>query len=237
MKTKKGLIVMMMALALSLLSLCIISPAASEDRTGASAVGPAFSLTAQGQAPGWSRGQQNLAITYDECMRRAPAALHSEGYRIDYNAGNFAVGIKGVHTAVIMCNPAPDAKMAVNIVVASNGDGGGRERQCLQAQMERPGSGCGGGNTGNDSFTTWTWAYGTPGPPLEVHGAVKLYADGRAWWSGDGRSGTWRRSGNQIVITWPQHNSVDTLYLSGDETVMTGTNRDGWNIRGTLKQQ
>lgn len=190
------------------------------------------SFAPQGQAPGWSRGQQFLAINYDECMRRAPAALQSEGYRIDYNAGNFAVGIKGVHTAVIMCNPAPDAKMAVNIVVASNGDGGGRERQCLQAQMERPGSGCGGGNTASDAFTTWTWAYGTPGQPLQVNGAVILYANGGAKWTGDGRTGTWRRSGNQIIITWPQ-NAVDTLYLSGDGTVMTGTNRDGWNIRGT----
>lgn len=92
------------------------------------------------QAPGWSRGQQNLAITYDECLHRAPGALRAEGYRIDYDAGDFAVGIKGVHTAVIICSPAPDAKMLVHIVVASNGEGGGTERQRLQAQMERPGS-------------------------------------------------------------------------------------------------
>jgi hypothetical protein len=186
------------------------------------------------QAPGWSRGQQLLAITYDECVRRAPQALQAEGYRIDYAAGNFAVGIKDVHTVVLICNPAPDAKLAVNIVVASNGEGGGTERQRLQAQMERPGAVSRGGD---NSFSTWIWAYGTPGPPLEVHGEVKLHADGRAWWSGDGRSGTWRRSGNQIVITWPQHNSVDTMYLSGNGTVMTGTNKDGWNIRATLKQQ
>lgn len=31
-----------------------------------------------GQAPGWSRGQQLLAITYDECIRRAPAGLQGQ---------------------------------------------------------------------------------------------------------------------------------------------------------------
>jgi len=189
------------------------------------------------QAPGWSRGQQLLAITYDECVRRAPQALRAEGYRIDYAAGNFAVGIKAVHTAVVMCNPAPDAKLAVNIVVASNGEGGGRERQCLQAQMERPGSGCAGGNTGNDSSTVWTWAYGPAGQQLQVNGEVTLYADGRAYWSGDRRTGKWSRSGNRVTIDWTNNNSVDTMYLSADGTVMTGTNRDGVNIRATLRRQ
>lgn len=78
----------------------------------------------QAQAPGWSHGQQNLAVTYDECVRRAPMALRAEGYRIDYAAGAFAVGIKNVHTAVVMCNQAPEGKTWVNIVVASNGEGG-----------------------------------------------------------------------------------------------------------------
>lgn len=97
------------------------------------------------QAPGWSRGQQLLLINYDECVRRAPLALQAERYRIDYSAGAFSVGIREVHTAVIMCNAAPEAKTWVNIVVASNGDGGGEQRQRLQAQMERPGSASGGG--------------------------------------------------------------------------------------------
>jgi hypothetical protein len=115
----------------------------------------------QAQAPGWSRGQQNLAISYDECMRRAPAALSAEGYRRDDQpGGNFAVGIKGVHTAVIICSPAPEAKMLVHIVVASNGDGGGLERQRLQAQMERPGAvvsgGCGLGRRWDETEEGWT---------------------------------------------------------------------------------
>ena len=90
-----------------------------------------------GQAPGWSRGQQLLSITYEECIRRAPQALQAEGYRIDHSAGNFSVGMKSVHTAVIICNPLPDAREVVNIVVGSNGDGGGCHRERLQAQMER----------------------------------------------------------------------------------------------------
>src|SRR5713226_6904250 len=86
------------------------------------------SFAPQGQAPGWSRGQQNLAIGYDECVRRMPAALQAEGYRRDDQpGGNAAVGIKNVHMAVIICSPAPDARMLVQIVVASNGDGGGAE--------------------------------------------------------------------------------------------------------------
>ena len=190
--------------------------------------------TSFAQAPGWSRGQQNLALSYDDCVRRMPVALQNEGYSRDPNSGgNFEAGSKGVHTAVIICSPAPDSRMLVQIVVASNGDGGGIERQRLQAQMERPGA----VNRSNDSYTSWTWAYAQPGQQLEVHGEVRIYADGRAWYSQDDRWGTWSRSGNQVVIDWrPQHNSVDTLYLSRDESVMTGTNRDGWNIRATQRQ-
>jgi hypothetical protein len=55
------------------------------------------------QAPGWSRGQQDLAVGYGECRKRATAALKAEGYRIDHDAGAFSVGIKDVHTAVISC--------------------------------------------------------------------------------------------------------------------------------------
>src|SRR5262249_55258692 len=58
-----------------------------------------------------------------------------EGYRIE-QPSPFAVGNKGEHTALIMCNPAPSNMTWVNIVVASNSEGGGVERQRLQARME-----------------------------------------------------------------------------------------------------
>lgn len=92
---------------------------------------PAFAQS----APGWSRGQQSLAISYGECLNRARHAIQNEGYRTDYNAGNFVVGIKSVHTAVIICDPVTASKMSVQVVVASNGPGGGVERQRLQAEM------------------------------------------------------------------------------------------------------
>lgn len=98
-----------------------------------------FATVSLAQAPGWSRGQQELSITYDECRRRSPLALEAEGYRIDYDAGAFSVGVKGVHTAVISCHRGSASRMGINIVVASNGEGGGAERQRLQAQMEQPG--------------------------------------------------------------------------------------------------
>jgi len=112
-------------------------------------------------APGWSRGQQSLPIGYDECVNRAYRALEAEGYRIDNAAGgSFAVGIKGFHTAVIMCTPGADGKTTVNIVVASNGDGGGTERQRLQARMEQQSIGnnstCGLGAYWDETEEGWT---------------------------------------------------------------------------------
>lgn len=112
-------------------------------------------------APGWSRGQQTLAISADECLRRARAAIQSNGYRTDYNAGNFVVGIKDPHTAVVICSPGPAANVFVQIVVASNGPGGGVERQRLQAAMESSGtasttSAKGGSTASNGVGAQWT---------------------------------------------------------------------------------
>jgi hypothetical protein len=91
-------------------------------------------------APGWSRGQQDLKVEYEECRRRAPAALQAEGFRIDHDAGAFTVGIKAAHTAVVSCHPLAKKATAVNIVVASNGDGGGQLRERLQARMNDTGA-------------------------------------------------------------------------------------------------
>ncbi len=92
------------------------------------------------QAPVWSRGEQLLPISYDECMQRAESALASEGFGIVHRGGAFVVGQKGIHTAVIMCNVAPERKTWANIVVASsanNGDVPGEERVKLQGRMDR----------------------------------------------------------------------------------------------------
>ena len=195
-----------------------------------------YLFASQGQAPGWSRGQQSLALSYDDCVRRMPAALQGEGYGQDPNSGgNFVAGTKAIHTAVIICSPAPEARMLVQIVVASNGDGGGRERQCLQAQMEQPGaSRCGAtGNTNSNNCVNWTWAYAPAGQEPVVHGsdAVTICSNGTARdWRGS--KATWQQSGNVITLTWESGN-WDRLYLSADGRVMTGTNKDGWGVRGT----
>jgi hypothetical protein len=126
------------------------------------------------QAPGWSRGQQLAPITYEECLRRASLALQAESYRIDYAAGAFAVGVKGVHTGVIMCNAAPEGNTWVNIVVASNGEGGGSEREKLQAQMQSPGNAGGGGTScqGNGYSITIDPNVIAPGGTITVRVAV-----------------------------------------------------------------
>lgn len=151
------------------------------------------------QAPGWSRGQQNLALAYDECVRRAPAALQAEGYRIDYAAGNFAVGIKQVHTAVIICSPAPDAKMLVHVVVASNGDGGGTERERLQAQMERPGSGQEPSACRPPDFLNTTFIWNDNGRDL---GSINFLRDGRAQVTWINLPHVWRTDSNGDLMVY-----------------------------------
>ncbi len=94
------------------------------------------------EAPSWSRGEQLLPITFDDAIARAERALKSEGYVNLFRHTNFIAGYKDLHTAVIMCNNAPDGKQWINIVVTSiTNDSGipGREREKLQSQM----------NTGN----------------------------------------------------------------------------------------
>ena len=165
------------------------------------------------QAPGWSRGQQTLSISYDDCVRRMPAALQAEGYRVDHTSGDFAVGIKQVHTAVIICSPAPEQKMLVHIVVASNGEGGGRERQCLQAQMDQVGaSRCGGSAAGTGDVH---WVYRDGG----FTDNQVFHPDGTAGSEGNREArATWKIEGNEMVVRW----------WNG------WTNRYGWNNSGQL---
>ena len=93
-----------------------------------------------GQNPTASRGEQLLAIDQGECMKRARSALLAEGYTF-LTAGTYSsiFGGKSIHTAGILCNPAPENKMWVNIVVASVSTDmnlPGAERVKLQGRME-----------------------------------------------------------------------------------------------------
>lgn len=106
-------------------------------------------LAPQGRAPGWSRGVQNLSVSFDECTSRARRGLEAEGYTINNQGGSFSgdyyVGSeKQGFAAVIACNSAPDGRAWANVFVGSldgNGNVAGAERQRLQAQMDRPASG------------------------------------------------------------------------------------------------
>ena len=95
-------------------------------------------------APAMSRGEQRLSIGYEECMRRAEAALAREGYSAGQRGGAYIHGTKGIHGAYIMCNVAGDGTTWVNIVVASNnasdGNVPGKERVNLQKRMDEASS-------------------------------------------------------------------------------------------------
>lgn len=90
--------------------------------------------------PAMSRGEQLLSINYDECMRRAQAALSAEGYSGINPGGAFVYAKKGINGVYIMCNVAPESKTWVNIVVATVAEDSnipGAERVKLQGRMEQ----------------------------------------------------------------------------------------------------
>ena len=105
-----------------------------------------FTLASSAAAqPAMSRGEQLLPISYNECIQRAEQAYNAEGWVNIGKGGAFVNAFKENNGAYIMCNVAPENKIWVNIVVASNSGNSnvpGAERVCLQTQMERPGNGC-----------------------------------------------------------------------------------------------
>src|SRR5207249_1286029 len=79
-----------------------------------------FAIPSLAQNPVASRGEQLLSISQGECMSRARAALQAEGYKFLTDGTYSSIfGGKSINTAGILCNPAPENKMWVNIVVAS----------------------------------------------------------------------------------------------------------------------
>lgn len=165
-------------------------------------------------APGWSRGQQLLQISYDDCLTRASQALTTLGYRIDYSQGSFRVGIKDPHTAIINCLPAPTGTYVI-IVVSSNGDGGGLQRQCLQALMENPvaSTPCIGGNTQGAAC-----------------GLGKYWDETEEGWQA-----TWTRRGTSNIFDVVQTKgsmrgtSVQTITITGNKVHVSRTNASDGN--------
>jgi hypothetical protein len=96
-----------------------------------------------GQAPAASRGLQLLPITQDDCFKRARQALEGEGYTLWGPPGpDYYFAYKQNHTAVVMCNPAPEGKTWANVVVATAGTGDGNipgaERVRIQERLSPP---------------------------------------------------------------------------------------------------
>jgi|ERR1051326_938295 hypothetical protein len=169
--------------------------------------------------PAMSRGQQQLSVTYNECMNRARQALRSVGFTVE-GAGNAAQGWRGESGAYIMCNEAPGNAIVVNIVVASiSNDAGvpGNLRQLLQAQMERPGaavpgaSACGLGSRWEETEEGW-----------------------RATWTRRGASNIFDVDSNKGSL---HLTAVQTIEINGSRVKVTRTNAsDGNNceMEGTI---
>lgn len=115
-------------------------------------------ISASAQSPAMSVGHQSLSISYEDCLARGKQALDLEGYGTSRGGGNFYWGMKGIHSAVVVCDGAPDNRMDVHVWVSSISNDGtvpGAERVRIQQRIERPttdGVGGGGGGTPVD----WT---------------------------------------------------------------------------------
>jgi hypothetical protein len=169
-----------------------------------------------------SRGEQLLSIIGDECMRRAEFALKSESYNAARAGGNFWSGPKGSYYASIACNAAPDGKMWINTVLASNRDDGGAERVRLQQRIDRP--------AGGDSCIVGTWNCSYTGGS----GQVTINGDGTM--TDGSKSGRWGLTDARTrtyALSWP--NSTDTLVVSSDCRSLAGANNSGVRINATKR--
>ncbi len=169
--------------------------------------------------PAMSRGQQQLSLNYNECMDRARQALRNVGFTME-GAGNAAQGWREASGAYIMCNEAPGGGMVVNIVVATiTNDAGvpGALRQCLQAQMERPGTPSTCGNTGAppgggcttlstyDLLVSRTFDWADNGRNL---GTIKFDKNGTAYPTWNNLIETWRLDQNGDLVKDYNHGEI-----------------------------
>ena len=189
-----------------------------------------FMAASPARAQAWSRGIQDLTISTNECMERAALALQAEGYGIGTRGDGFIAAIKGIHTAVIMCNAGSAGRTWVNIVVVSCGasDGGipGTERVRLQQRMENAAPGGGASASGAAACTPagiWNWV---------DNATTVINADGTVTHTA-GYTARWQSSGqNRYLFTW-NNGAIDTLTLSSDGRAMDGTNNFGQAIHVT----
>lgn len=184
-------------------------------------------MIAAGQ-PSVSRGQQILSIGYEECLRRAQGAFSAEGWGNIGTSGNAVNAFKGIHASYIVCNPAPDAKMAVNVFVAStSNDSGvpGYERQRLQARME-------GANPPPPATadSCWRWQFEMKTGRRD-EAMLRLKPNGEASLAKWGITGRWRADGGRIIIDWGRGAGREDV-VQGSASLLTGANFETNWIRG-----
>lgn len=187
-----------------------------------------------GQAPGWSRGIQSLAISLQDCKTRAKLALEAEGYTVEAQGGDpgdgYVAGAKAPHSAIVACDEAPGGKTWANVFVASsgtrNGDIPGAERVRLQARMNQA-------PTAQNTKWCWRWQVELKEGPRQIESMLTMTADGKARLDAWGISGTWSAVGNKYVFDWGRGpGKQDILTLNGN--VLTGSNFETNWIRGEL---
>jgi hypothetical protein len=169
--------------------------------------------------PAVSRGELLLSINGAECMKRAAAALQSEGFSATLQAANLYFGQKGIHSAYIMCNAAPEGKMWVNLVVASEAADGtipGAERERLQARI------LGANQTAKLITSCWKWSVELKnGARHEAQ--LQMWSDGRAEIKKWNISGRWTSQGAVYIFDWGRgQGNQDRLTFAGN--AMTGSN-------------
>ena len=195
--------------------------------------------------PVMSRGQQQLNVNYNECLNRARQALGSAGFVNIGVSGNFANGFKEASGAYITCNDAPGGGMVVNIFVATiANDSGvpGYLRQCLQAQMERPGTGCGQitppvstgtpppGGTRVNLVSKWSWSAKCNNQPFT--GTFQITTQGP-----DGFSGSFLSDNSSIRGQVTGDNIQFTRHIPAGDQKWAGMVRagpGGLHMDGTL---
>ena len=187
--------------------------------------------------PSVSRGQQILPISYDDCLRRAQGAFTAEGWVNIGTSGNAVNGFKSINASYIVCNPAPDAKMAVNIFVASNAtDSGvpGGERQRLQARMASPGSPQAPPSPQGLRTSCWKWDV-VMKDGRRAEATLIMTSDGKVRFDRWANTGTWTAQGSTYFFDWGRGaGNKDVMTMNTGGNVLEGKNFETTSIRGTL---
>lgn len=125
------------------------------------------------QRPAEAFGSYAIRDTYPDCLARARRTLDSEGYtasRVYPRSGeDIHFGAKGIHWAIILCEPPGGSRYSFHIIVASGTadvSGAYAERDKLATRMsavDSGGGGMGGGGNANAREIPWNWSTNAAG--------------------------------------------------------------------------